>query len=154
MTGGQSLLLRRLQPHKLKKAGHNKWTFASPLREEKKASGTLTFDGDGVLIYDFGDETEGAADRILEAVGLTWPEVLLPRDGSISKPAHHDEKDAGNAPRLRRKRGNSGQRERGPERINLTCCAKGLPRSKPYEKSTNPRRFPSWDIRRSRTMSP
>jgi P4 family phage/plasmid primase-like protien len=94
VTTGQSLLLQRLQPYKLRAAGPNKCTFFSPLREEKKPSGTLTFDGDNVLLYDFGDETEGAADRILDALGLTWPDVLPSRDNPIPKPARHDEKDA------------------------------------------------------------
>ncbi len=93
MTPGQSLILQKLQPYKLKKAGPSKWTFASPLRDEKKASGTLEFKGDNIVIYDQG-HGEGSGDAIIKALGLTWPEVLPPRDGSIPKPTHHDEKDA------------------------------------------------------------
>jgi hypothetical protein len=78
MTDGQTLLLQRLEPFKLKQIGANKWTFFSPLREEKKASGSLEFRGDQVLLYDpgYGD---GSGDAILAKLGLTWPEVLSPR---------------------------------------------------------------------------
>jgi P4 family phage/plasmid primase-like protien len=94
MTAGQSLLLQKLQPYKLKKAGPDKWTFLSPLREEKEPSGTLTFDGDNVMLYDFGDTADDARDRMVKVLGLTWPEVLPSRDSPIPKPARHDEKDA------------------------------------------------------------
>lgn len=80
MTAGQSLLLQALQPYKLKRAGHNKWKFFSPLREERNASGSLEFRGDNVLLYDQG-HGEGSGDAVLAKLGLTWPEVLSPRTG-------------------------------------------------------------------------
>jgi putative DNA primase/helicase len=58
--------------------GTNKWKFFSPLREEKNASGSLEFRGDNVLIYDQG-HGEGSGDAILQALGLTWPDVLPAR---------------------------------------------------------------------------
>ncbi len=91
MTAGQTLLLSRLQPYKLRSAGPNKWTFLSPLREEKKPSGTLTIEGDNVLIHDFGG---GDPQEILKTLGLSWSEVLPSRDKPIPKPAHHGEKEA------------------------------------------------------------
>jgi hypothetical protein len=78
MTPGQSLLLQKLQPYKLKKAGPNKYKFLSPLREEENASAYLEFQRDNVLIYDQG-HGEGSGDAILAKLGLTWPEVLPPR---------------------------------------------------------------------------
>ncbi len=78
MTTGQTLLLQRLQPYKLRSTGANKWKFLSPLREEKNASGSLEFQGDIVLLYDQG-HGEGSGDAILRALGLTWPDVLPPR---------------------------------------------------------------------------
>ena len=51
MTAGQTLLLSRLAALQAAVGGPNKWTFLSPLREEKKPSGTLTIEGDNVLIH-------------------------------------------------------------------------------------------------------
>jgi putative DNA primase/helicase len=83
MTAGQGLLLSRLQPHKLRSAGPGKYSACSPCRDDKRPSLSVTFDGDKVLLYDHGGST---ADDVLTALGLTWPEVLPPRESAPKAP--------------------------------------------------------------------
>ncbi len=76
MTAGQSLLLQRLEPFKVRQTGANKYLSLSPARpDEQSPSLNIEFRGDGILLKDFGGPTEA----VLEALDLAWPQILQPK---------------------------------------------------------------------------